>query len=88
MDKNGTLNAARGCPFLLCDLTLGLFLEREKGSGGQSADTARYTDFFVQKMFRELDFIHEIVALAALERVNTEYESRLCDMFLDEEVLV
>lgn len=72
----------------LSDLVLGLFLDREKGSGGESADTARYTDFFVQKMFRELDFIHEIAGLLAIERVNTEYENRLCDKFMDEEVLI
>jgi len=72
----------------LSDLVLSLFLEREKGSGGESADSARYTGFFVQKMFTELDFIHEIAGLLALERVNTEYESRLCDKFLDEEVLL
>jgi hypothetical protein len=72
----------------LSDLVLGLFLDREKGSGGESADTARYTAFFVQKMFTELDFIHDIAGLLAIERVNTEYESRLCDKFMDEEVLI
>ena len=72
----------------LSDLVLGLFLDREKGSGGESADTARYTAFFVQKMFTELDFIQETADLLAIDRVNTEYENRLCDRFMDEEMLV
>ena len=72
----------------LSDLVLGLFLDRENGSGREPADTARYTAFFVQKMFTELDFIRETAGLLAIERVNTEYEDRLCDRFMDEEMLI
>jgi len=72
----------------LSDLVLGLFLDREKGSEGETADTARYTAFFVQKIFTELDFILETAGLLAIERVNTEYENRLCDKFMDEEALI
>lgn len=71
----------------ICDLMLSIFLETEKGAWRDSTDTAQYTDFFIQKMFKELDFIHEIINLLTIERANTEYESWLSSKLLNGEVV-
>lgn len=71
----------------VCDFLLHLFLEREKGSYIEKVDTSKYTDFFVQKMFREIDVIDEIADLKAFQNLNDEYEQRLCDKLLDDELL-
>ena len=81
------------CRFLervqfLCDAVLHLFVQREKGAYRESPDMSLYTDFFDQKMFRELDMIHEITDLYSFGSLNDRYESWLCDKVLDEEVPV
>ena len=72
----------------VCDAVLHLFLQREKGVYRESPDMSLYTDFFDQKMFRELDVIHEITDRYPFRSLNDQYESWLCDKVLDEEVPV
>ena len=72
----------------LCDLLLYFFLEREKGAYRETWDMSLYTDFFHNKMFRELEMIHEITERHSFERLNEKYESWLCEKLLDEEVLI
>ncbi len=72
----------------LCDAVLHLFLQREKGAYRESPDMSLYTDFFDQKIFRELDVIHGITDRYPFRSLNDRYESWLCDKVLDEEVPV
>jgi hypothetical protein len=72
----------------LCDALLHLFLQREKGAYRESEDMSLYTDFFDQKIFRELDVIHEITDRYPFATLNDRYEQWLCDKVLDEEAPV
>ncbi|NVM57196.1 MAG: hypothetical protein HWN51_03640 [Desulfobacterales bacterium] len=72
----------------LCDLLLYFFLEKEKGAYRESENMSRYTDFFDNKLFRELEMIHEITDQHPFQSLNDKYESWLCDKVLDEEVLI
>jgi len=72
----------------LCDLILYLFLEREKGSHRDSGDTQIYLDFFHQKLFREFEFIQEIIQPDSLKSFTSEYTGWIAAKLLDKEVLV
>lgn len=72
----------------LCDFLLRLFLLRESGCYRESQDMSEYTNFFVQKMFREIDRIHEITNLNLFSDLNDLYEQWLSDKAVDEEVLI
>ena len=71
------------------ELLLYFFLEREKGLWRESQDSSVYTNYFNHKLFREFNEINEIImASGSIEALRAEYESRLCDQALDEEVAV
>lgn len=72
----------------LCDMVVHLFVQREKGAYRESEDMSLYTDFFDQKMFRELEMIHNITDRYPFESLNDRYEDWLCDKVLDEEAPV
>lgn len=72
----------------LCDFLLHLFVEREKGPYRDSQDMSGYADFFVQKMFREIDQIHEITNFNFFSDLNDLYEQWLDEKVADEEVLI
>ena len=72
----------------LCDFLLHLFLQRENGCYRESQDMSDYTNFFVQKMFREIDRIHEITNLNLFSDLNDLYEQWLSDKVVDEELLI
>ena len=72
----------------LCDLLLHLFLQRESGAYRESQDMSGYSDFFVQKMYRELDRIHEITNVNLFDDLNDLYEQWLSDKAADEELLI
>lgn len=72
----------------LCDLILYLFLEREKGSFKSSEDISKYLDFFHQKLFREFEFIQEIIQPGSVKNFVLEYTGWLADKFLDMEALL
>ena len=72
----------------LSDLLLYLFLEREKGSFKSSEDTLKYLDFFHQKLFREFEFIQEIIQIGSLKSFTLEYTGWIADKFMDMEALV
>ncbi len=72
----------------LCDSLLHFFLEKEKGAYRETWDMSLYTDFFEHKMFRELDFIHEIINMYSFESLNDKYGTWLWEKVLDEEVLI
>ena len=72
----------------LCDFLLHLFLQRENGCYRESQDMSDYTNFFVQKMFREIDRIHEITNLNLFTDLNDLYEQWLSDKVVDEELLI
>ncbi len=72
----------------LCDFLLHLFLQRERGCYRESQDMSGYTDFFVQKMFREIDRIDEITNLNLFDDLNDLYELWLSDKLADEEMLI
>jgi hypothetical protein len=72
----------------LCDFLLHLFLQREKGAYRDSLDMSGYMEFFVQRMFHELDRIHEITNLNLFCDLNRLYEQWLCDKLADEQVLI
>ncbi len=72
----------------LCDFLLSLFLERESGFYRKSKDMSGYTDFFVQKMFQEIDKIDEITYLNLFDDLNYLYDQWLSDESADEEVLI
>ncbi len=72
----------------LSDLLLYLFLEREKGSSKSSEDILKYLDFFHQKLFREFEFIQEIIQPGSVKNFILEYTGWLADKFLDMEALL
>lgn len=72
----------------LSDLLLYLFLEREKGSFKSSEDILKYLDFFHQKLFREFEFIQEIIQPGSVKNFILEYTGWLADKFLDMEALL
>jgi len=72
----------------LCDALLHFFLEKEKGAYRETWDMSLYTDFFEHKMFRELDFIHEIINMHSFQNMNDKYGTWLWEKVLDEEVLI
>jgi len=72
----------------LCDAVLHLFLQREKGAYRESSDMSLYSDFFDQKIFRELDVIHAITDRYPFGSLNDRYEEWLCEKVLDEEAPV
>ena len=72
----------------LSDLLIYLFLEREKGSFKNSEDISKYLDFFHQKLFREFEFIQEIIQPGSVNNFILEYTGWLADKFLDMEALV
>lgn len=72
----------------LCDLLLYFFLEKEKGAYRERWDMSLYTDFFHNKMFREVEKINEITEIYPFEKLNDEYDLWLYEKFLDEEVLI
>ena len=65
-----------------------LFLEREKGSSKSSKDILKYLDFFHQKLFREFEFIQEIIQPGSVKNFILEYTGWLADKFLDMEALL
>ncbi len=71
----------------LCDALLYIFLEHEKGSYRESADTHRYTEYFSNKLFREGDVLNDC-AKAGIKGMNDRYLGWLCDKIMDEEVLI
>jgi hypothetical protein len=72
----------------LSDLLLYLFLEREKGSFKSSKNIFKYLDFFHQKLFREFEFIQEIIQPGSVKNFILEYTGWLADKFLDMEALL
>ena len=71
------------------ELLLYFFLEREKGLCRESEDSSVYTTYFNHKLFREFNVINEIInASTGIKALQAEYESRLLDQALDEEVVV
>lgn len=72
----------------LSDLLLYLFLEREKGSSKSSEDISKYLDFFHQKLFREFEFIQEIIQPGSVKNFILKYTGWLADKFLDMEALL
>ncbi len=71
------------------ELLLYFFLEREKGLWRESEDSSVYTTYFNHKLFREFNMINEIInASGSIKALQAEYESRLLDQALDEEVAV
>jgi len=72
----------------LCDLLLYFFLEKEKGAYRERWDMSLYTDFFHNKMFRELEKINEITERHPFQKLNEEYQLWLYEKLLDEEVLI
>ena len=73
----------------LGDVLLYGFLEREKGIWRESMNTWEYTNFFVQKLFREADMIHEMINMdVSAKSLIRKYEEWLLDKVIDEEVLI
>jgi len=71
------------------ELLLYFFLEREKGLWRESEDSSVYTTYFNHKLFREFNEINEIImSSGSIEALQEEYESRLWEQALDEEVVV
>jgi hypothetical protein len=69
------------------ELLVYFFLEREKGLWRESQDSSVYTNYFNHKLFSEFNAINEIIAdSAGLKKLRSEYESRLLEQELDEDV--